>query len=804
MFGVIRHKIWKDLWVNKSRTLQVVLIVAMGAFAVGMIITTRNLVIEGMHEAWVESKPAMIAMASGSLVDEDTVRDLQHLEDVKDVEGYSTTSIEWRLEEGQEWRAASVVARADYSDQRFFVLSLTNGSWPDGDFVAVGQGTDTVYGAAIGEKVTVKVNGRERELMVAGVISDPVSIPPGFGGNAQFYVSQETFEELFDWKDFNIILANADEFDEKWVTELANRMSDQLEKQNIDTYGFMPPDGSRILDPSEHFFQDEMDAVFFLLGAMAILALFLGLFLVYNTITAIITQQIDQIGVMKAIGANAWQILLIYLLYVLAFGLMALLIAVPLGALGGWALVVFLMDTFNADAGSFTISPPAIWAQAAIALLTPLLVAFVPLISGSRITVREAINTYGLNIKPSLLDRMIARLKHVSRLLLLTVSNTFRHKGRVVLTQITLVLSGLIFMMVMSVGDSTSYTFNDLLFSILNFNINLVFDHPERNERMEMIAMQHPQVRAAEMWGFGSGTTRQQSVPETDDDPTTMMFGVVPETELYGYQMREGRWLQASDMQSVVLNQELAQDLGVAVGDWITFNQGVTGDSDWLVVGLVFDPLLTNTALVPRAALLREQNNVGRSSSIWIQLIRDDAALEQIVVKELRQIYEENGIGLAPGAVINGQDTSSEIVNNINTQMRSIIVLLSTMAVLIGFVGSISLSGVLSLGVIERQREIGVMRAIGASSWDIGRLFVGEGLIMGWLSWLIAFPLSLPAGRVMTEALSAALGSEIVYYYSPRGALMWLLIITLLAALASWLPARRAIHISVRESLSYQ
>jgi putative ABC transport system permease protein len=214
--------------------------------------------------------------------------------------------------------------------------------------------------------------------------------------------------------------------------------------------------------------------------------------------------------------------------------------------------------------------------------------------------------------------------------------------------------------------------------------------------------------------------------------------------------------------------------------------------------------LLANTALMPRSALLREQNSVGRSSSIWIQLKQNNAATEQIVVKELRQMYEDNGIGVAPGGVINGQDTSSEVVEGINTQMNSIIVLLSTMAVLIGVVGSISLSGVLSLGVIERRREIGVLRAIGASTWDIGRLFVGEGLILGWLSWLISFPISLPAGRLMTEALSAALGTEIVYYYTPRGAVMWLLIITVLSTFASWIPARRATNISVRESLSYQ
>jgi len=96
------------------------------------------------------------------------------------------------------------------------------------------------------------------------------------------------------------------------------------------------------------------------------------------------------------------------------------------------------------------------------------------------------------------------------------------------------------------------------------------------------------------------------------------------------------------------------------------------------------------------------------------------------------------------------------------------------------------------------------MRAVGASSWDIARLFIGEGLILGWLSWIIALPISLVAGRIMTDALSAALGGEIVYHYTPQGAAMWLAIITALAIFASGLPARRATKLSVRESLAYQ
>ncbi len=802
--GVMRHKIWRDLWTNKARTLQVVLIIGMGAFAIGMIITTRNLTIQGMEQIWLNSAPPMIGMITAPGVDEDTIRTLEKIEGLVGIEGSAMGTVEWRETPQDEWQSASINTRVDYLDQKYSRADLVDGAWPADDTIAVGQGADIVFGLTIGDTITINADNRERVYTVTGSITDPLVQPPSFGGSAQLYVSRDTFEELFNTRNLNRILASAAEYDQVEATILANQIRDKLEKQDVDSYGFMPPTGGRVVDPNKHFFQDAVDGIFFVLTVMAVLALLLGLFLVYNTINAIISQQTDQIGVMKAIGANSFQILSAYLLYVLAFGILALLFAVPLGMLGGWFLNVYLLNSFNADAGAFAFSWTAIIAQVIIAIFAPLLVALVPITKGARITVREAVSTYGLNIKPSLLDRLISRLKRVSRLLLLTVSNTFRHKGRVILTQITLVLSGLIFMMVMSVGDSSRYTFNDLLFSILNSNINMIFEDPERIHQMEGIAESYPGVVRAEMWAFGGGTGHSQLVEESDDDPNVTIFGVPSDTTLYGYQLRQGRWLLPDDLKAAVLNQELAQDLGVGIGDWVTFDQGVTGDSDWQVVGLVFDPLLANTAHVPRSALLREQNLTGRTNSIWIQLYQDDAAGEQATATALRKIYEDQGIDVAPGGVLNGQDTSSEVIAGINAQFESIIFLLATMAVVIGIVGSISLSGVLSLSVIERQREIGVMRAIGASSWDIARLFIGEGLILGWLSWLIAFPLSVPAGRLMTTALSSALGSEIVFHYTPRGAIIWLLAITILAALASWLPARRATRISVRQSLAYQ
>ncbi|HRV91898.1 MAG TPA: FtsX-like permease family protein, partial [Anaerolineae bacterium] len=104
---------------------------------------------------------------------------------------------------------------------------------------------------------------------------------------------------------------------------------------------------------------------------------------------------------------------------------------------------------------------------------------------------------------------------------------------------------------------------------------------------------------------------------------------------------------------------------------------------------------------------------------------------------------------------------------------------------------------------LERTREIGVMRAIGASSTAILVQFIGEGLILGWLSWLIAIPLSIPAGQLVIGTLSQLLNTELIYRFSETGVWYWFGVVTILAAVASWFPANKAAQTSVRESLMY-
>jgi hypothetical protein len=158
----------------------------------------------------------------------------------------------------------------------------------------------------------------------------------------------------------------------------------------------------------------------------------------------------------------------------------------------------------------------------------------------------------------------------------------------------------------MTVQDSVTYTFRDVLFSVLRFNVNLQFEDPERIKEVEALTLAYPGVKNVEMWGLGGAKIRPAGQPKSNADLSAGLFGVPLPTNLYGPQLRAGRWLQPGDTNAIVLNQKLAENAGVGVGDWVTLDHGLQGESKWLVVGLLFDPIITDSAHVPRESLLRE------------------------------------------------------------------------------------------------------------------------------------------------------------------------------------------------------
>ncbi|MCA9974562.1 MAG: FtsX-like permease family protein [Anaerolineales bacterium] len=127
------------------------------------------------------------------------------------------------------------------------------------------------------------------------------------------------------------------------------------------------------------------------------------------------------------------------------------------------------------------------------------------------------------------------------------------------------------------------------------------------------------------------------------------------------------------------------------------------------------------------------------------------------------------------------------------------------MAILLAVVGGLGLTTTMSINILERIREIGVLRAIGASDGAVQQIVLAEGIVIGLLSWVVGSLLSLPASRIMSQQVGMALlGFPLNYSFALGGTMMWLVIIIFLAAAASLGPARSASRLTIREVLAYE
>lgn len=800
MFTLI-NKVWFDLWQDKTRTLQVVLVIALGAIGIGLVIGGRNLIADSVVEGSLAAEPPHIKLSVNPPLTKDQLERIERFDGVAEVEGLQTTGIEWRVVGDEEWQTGVLNGREDYTTQKMALDRLVSGEWPGRNTVGIGQISVGVSGVAEGDIVELRFGETVRTLPVVATM-DLVGPAPSFG--EIFYVDGRTFSRITGRDTYNLVQLRDVEFDQARAEAADLLIQDYFEDIGVDSVGVSFPFQDRITPPEVPAAQAILNALFLLLGLLGFIVVVLGIFLVYNSISAIVSQQVSQIGVMKAIGADSLQVVWSYLILVISYGILAVAISIPIGAVAANGLQALFGQFLNMENLTFGVDYNAILVQIAICLAAPLIAALVPLRAGMKITVREAISSYGITGAVGFVDRAVAKAVNIPYTILLTIGNTFRNRSRVIIIEVALIVAGMIFMMVIGVNDATQYTFGNKLAKIHNYQVTFALQETARSQELEATAASVAETTTIESWLVLQASARPMSQTDSDvTDARVTVFAQPPTTELYKPEIEAGRWLRPDDTNAVVVSKAVSDNKGWQLGDEITIENNNGRMLNAEIVGINFDPATNTSVHLPLATVQQEWRYYGLANTVWIQTNDTAADVQTAVATNLEQALETRGISVSPSSTF-GANTIAEITANAGEGFAIILNLLGVMAVVIALVGGVGLSGILSLSVLERRREIGVMRAIGASSWQVIRLFVGEGMLLGLISWLVALPLSIPAAYFFTtQGLSLALNQQLVYQFTPAGALIWLVIITILAIIASALPARGASRISVRESLAY-
>ncbi len=782
------------------RTLLAVLSIAAGVFAVGTMFGMSDLLITNLDKNHQSVMPPHLNIALGELVDRDILLDLKNVPGVEDVDPYCNVSVSYKLHPNDDWRPGVIQLRDDYTRQKYELVQLRDGNWPKKGEVGVERMAAGFLNVGVGDTVIFKDGDNERTYPITSKIRHPFVPPPHFMDLAFFFMHGESLEHfgIPDGK-FDAAFVRVTPYRADYAKEVATAIKDRLARQNISIGGIM------YQDPNKHWGRSFFDGITLVLELLAVLSVIISAVLVYNTLSNLIMQQSDQIGILKAIGGRAGTIVQIYMSEALVYALLALLIAVPLGALVAFKMAQVFLELFNIDYTQFEVSTTALTFQIISAVAVTLLAGLIPTIQGAMVTVREAIASYGLGSKfgSSWLDRTVERIgafllpSHYATAL----GNMFRRKGRLLLTQVVLIAAGLGFLLVMSLNSSIALTL-DHIFGRQQYDTTIQFSALERTTPVYALADQVNGMDRTELHLIQSASLLVQGQLVKDAGIGAAIEGIPPGSDFFTPLMVAGRWLQPGDGRVVVVKRDTADKNHIRVGDTVTLDLGEWGKDTWQVVG-IYEPVFTGSfsadrIYAPLDALYGASKKYNQGTLLYVRTTDHSPAAQAAVTAQLKDLYEGRKYHLSQ------TQTQADARKTNEFQFSTITMMLMALSVIVALVGGIALMGTLSISVVERTKEIGVLRAIGARSWTILGMFVMEGLLQGLLSCLIAVPLSYALGQTFATALGQAMfGATLDYAYNWQAVGIWLVIMVVISTLASVLPARGATRVSVRESLAY-
>jgi putative ABC transport system permease protein len=793
-------KVARDLTAHRVRTALVVLSIAIGVFAIAVVMGGREILLREFDVDFAVSAPP-----SAEFMTSDFSAQLpQHIAERKDVraaEGRRKVSVRYTDkasapdEPTAGWDALQLSAVPEFDRsgvQRLVKEEYT--SWPPRPGGLILEKSALQVGRfSVGETVTVEGPGGKRaELRIEGFAHDINQVPAQFQGSITGYISMDTLPLLGEPTELNQLSIVLDPtISRSAASRIAADIRDtDLASAGVRTFRLDVP------EPGSHFLGDIFKAVSLLLLALGIMALALSAFLVVTTVQAIMAQQVRQVGIMKAVGGRRTQISRMYLALVGAYGLLAVAVGLPVGLITGAWFAHYAAGILNFR---LTSDQPPGWVIAmvlVVGLLVPIVAAAFPVRRGTNLPVARALDAAGQSAAfgHGLVDRILGLIRGLPRPVALSLRNTFVRKGRLALTLTTLVLASAVIIGVMSVRTSILQTVDDMG-AWWEYDARVFMAHPQPREPLEREARKVSGVTAVESWLDSQATLKR---PDGSENQNLYIMGVPADTTFVHPDLIAGRWLSASDEKGIVVNADvLKEEPYLRLGDTRTFTvQGA--EVNYKIVGVVAGQLMGQVLFVNRDALDAETGAGGAVTRLLVRGNGIDADGEVRMARELEARLDEASLP------VSGSQTHEAQKQTVASELGILVTFLVIMAVILGAVGVIGLTGTMTINVLESTREIGIMRSIGASHRSIFGIYITEGVVVGIMAWGLGAVLSWPLSFWLVRALGMAMGLPLSYRFSYVGVGAWLVAVVIIASVASLLPAWRAAQVSIRDAIAYE
>ncbi len=804
------RKVIHDLLDNKGRTLLVVFSIAVGVFSIGVIAGAYQIISTDMSASYSANRPANVELRMTNF-DDDTLALIRNRHGVAEAEARRVFNIRVRVPGTEKWTTLDMVAFDDFEKNKINLLTPIEGqAIPKKREVLLEQDVLKHLDTGVGGVLEFELpDGSTKTMPVVGIVQDTGGSAGDFLASPYAYITRDTLPYLGQPELFNraLVVVSEGGDDIHPIRDMGAMLKDKLEKNDSTVIRM------RFSETHKHPLADTVNAILGILMALGILIVFLSSSLIANTLNALLNQHLRYIGVIKLVGGQRRQVSLMYLTLIMAFGILALLIAVPLGGQGAYGLALFVADQLNFNILGYRVVLLAFVVQILVGLLVPLIAGLAPIRNGSRITVLRALSG-GLadgekqakagkerlpwfdwmQVKAT---RVLAKRGiHIPRPFVISLRNTFRRKSRLALTLFTLTMGGAIFIAVFNVR----VTLHDYIGEIGKYfvaDVSVDFDKPYRLDKVEQAVMKVPGIQHAEGWQFVSGELLDNNKQVLEN---INIFGPPADSQLVDPILVSGRWIRADDVRKLAVSEAaLKYYPDLKPGD--NLNLKIDGNEEvWEVVGIFkFVDREGILGYAPFEYVSKVNHLVNRSASFRLVTDRHNRPYQDAKAEELDKYFRDLGYKVRVAEA--GRASLDTAVESLDT----LVIFLLIMAVLTAIVGSMGLTGTMGMNVLERTREIGIMRAIGADDRAVMRTVIAEGVFIGTISFGLAIILSIPFTYLLSTIVSLAVfQTPIAVVFTYMGYAIWLGLVLALSAVASILPARNAARLTIREVLAYE
>lgn len=779
--NMIWKKVFLDFWASKSKTILALLALMVGAWGASTIVYTYYISKKDLHDNYIRTNPASAVLRLDT-VGESLLKEIKDLDFVADAEILQTGIARVKRRNGQ-WMPIWIFASKDFKNRNINSFSLEQGAYPSqGNILIERDGLQYLAEAKLEVQIA---NNEVLNLNQSGVVHD-AGLPPSHMDHIIWgYAHTDTYAQLFR-KHSSVqllVVFSKDRFQLSAIQKNADLLTQWLKARNLKVSQVIIP------APGKHPHDEQLQSLLFLQLGMGVLAVILSCTLLINVVTSLMTSQVKQIGVMKAIGASSFQVSGMYLGGIMLMASIAIGLALPLGFATAKAYNQFIANELNFDLINDQIP---LWLNASLVgflLILPLASVLPTINKACKISVKDALN-YEKTSADSAKEGLRLPI-FVPLWFKIAFSNVFRNKWGTALTVFNLMLGLALFAISLNVRRSMSNTFFTTL-SRQKYDVSIHLEKAYPQQVLQQSLAKIPEIEQVGYWAVSVLSFDNRGM-RTSDFKLTLFDENSP---LLKFDFMEGQVPNRWDRALLVNPQFMKKHPEVSVGDSLSLSSDVRVQK-WYIAGVIkeVDEMGAYTTLSSWSQISGEALGC---SSLKLKVTKDLVRSElPAFMMRVEQQLKADGIGITDNT------NQAEVLKVLNDHINVIITFLIFMAILVLVIGGLGMVSTMNINIMERKREIGIMRAMGGSKYAIARLVFVEILVLGILSWLIGWLVSLPLSRIISDFFGLLiLDAKLDFVTDPSSPKITLVLVLVILFLASIFPIANATKIAVHKALN--